>query len=348
VLKSIDVLIGLTVVMLALSMAVTVMTQAVVSAVNTRGGHLRRGLVDLLGLLSRDLQGGTAHAIATAVLKHPLVSAAGKRLGSVVQREEFTKLLMHFATGAQEGLATGVRDALKKALSANGISDPDTTLKSIRTVALQLEASRPELPASLRQTLAILSEASSDYVAKVNTWFDQTMDRVSQRFASHTRGITFAAGFLLAAVLQVDTLLLVNRLSADDKMREAFVAQGTKMHADQAGQGAPVATADLDRSYRAFLAEHGVITVPTTLGDWVQGWQRVNPVGILVTGLLLSLGAPFWYNSLGRLLQLRSALAVKDDKQRAERQGVDATSAGGAAPPAARPQGESAGLIPAA
>jgi hypothetical protein len=42
-----------------------------------------------------------------------------------------------------------------------------------------------------------------------------------------------------------------------------------------------------------------------------------------VTGLLLSLGAPFWYNSLGRLLQLRSVLAVKDDRQRAGRQGFD-------------------------
>jgi hypothetical protein len=39
-----------------------------------------------------------------------------------------------------------------------------------------------------------------------------------------------------------------------------------------------------------------------------------------MTALLLSLGAPFWYSLLGRLLQLRSVLAVKDDVQRAERQ----------------------------
>lgn len=282
-LKSIDVLIGLTVVMLALSMAVTVLTQCVVSVVNTRGGHLRRGLVDLLGLLSKDLKGDTAHAIATAVLKHPLVSAAGKRLGSVVQREEFTKLLMHFAAEDGTGLASTARDTLRKALADNGVSQPETTLKSIRTVALQLEASRPELSASLRQTQAILSEAGSDYVAKVNTWFDQTIDRVGQRFASHTRGITFAAGFILAVALQVDTLLLVNRLSADDKMREAFVAQGTRMHDEQAGQAVPAATPEMDRRYRAFLAEHGVITVPGSFADWMKGWQQVNPLGILVT-----------------------------------------------------------------
>ena len=41
---------------------------------------------------------------------------------------------------------------------------------------------------------------------------------------------------------------------------------------------------------------------------------------MVITALLLSLGAPFWYGALGKLLQLRSALAVKDDAQRLERQ----------------------------
>jgi hypothetical protein len=57
----------------------------------------------------------------------------------------------------------------------------------------------------------------------------------------------------------------------------------------------------------------------------------------VLTALLLSLGAPFWYNSLGRLLQLRSVLAAKDDRQRASRQGVTrpAEDGQGAAPPVA-------------
>jgi len=56
-LKSIDILIGLTVIMLALSMAVTVITQFVITVLNNRGRHLRRGLVDLLGLIYPQLTG---------------------------------------------------------------------------------------------------------------------------------------------------------------------------------------------------------------------------------------------------------------------------------------------------
>ena len=63
----------------------------------------------------------------------------------------------------------------------------------------------------------------------------------------------------------------------------------------------------------------------------MESFGTVNFFGMLLTALLLSLGAPFWYNALGRLLQLRSVLAVKDDAQRSERQGSNA------APPGALP-----------
>jgi hypothetical protein len=36
--------------------------------------------------------------------------------------------------------------------------------------------------------------------------------------------------------------------------------------------------------------------------------------------LLLSLGAPFWYDTLKDLLKLRPALAGKEEQQRADRQ----------------------------
>jgi hypothetical protein len=347
-LKSIDVLIGLTVIMLALSMAVTVITQFAITVLNSRGRHLRRGLVDLLGLLDPALSGATARRIATAVLTHRLVSATGRRLGSVVHREEFTKLLLHLATGSDPRLGQVASDVLKKALLDNGVSDPEATLKNIRTLALQLEAASPEVAASVRQNLAILQEARSDYVAKVNTWFDQTIDRVAQRFASSTRAITFVAAFLIAVTLQVDTLLLVNRLSADDKMRDAFLAQARSMQAGAAEEpSGGSGDAAIDRKYLAFLAEYGVITVPRTREDWAKGWGSVNLVGVLVTGLLLSLGAPFWYNSLGRLLQLRSALAAKDDQQRSQRQGTDPGAGGDGPTKTTRLPGERGGLTAA-
>jgi hypothetical protein len=83
--------------------------------------------------------------------------------------------------------------------------------------------------------------------------------------------------------------------------------------------------------YRALLSTTGIITLPSAgLKEWWDGFQHVSFYGMLLTALLLSLGAPFWYNVLGRLLQLRSVLAAKDDAQRAERQ-FSETNSGSAA-----------------
>jgi hypothetical protein len=128
----------------------------------------------------------------------------------------------------------------------------------------------------------------------------------------------------------VDTIGLINRLAADDTLRKAFVNTAT------AGQKADPSTASsIDQQYLAFLADKGLISVATSPKEWQERWGGVNVVGVLVTCLLLSLGAPFWYSALGRLLQLRSALAFKDDAQRAERQtsSDSGTAIAKAAPP---------------
>ena len=111
-LKTVDVLIGLTVIILALSMAVTVITQTITTIINTRGRHLRRGLVDLLQQLDPALSAELSKSVATTILRHPLVSGStasvtgmfgGPRLGNVVHREEFTKLLMALAIDREPG-----------------------------------------------------------------------------------------------------------------------------------------------------------------------------------------------------------------------------------------------------
>jgi hypothetical protein len=333
VLKSLDVLIGLTVIMLALSMAVTMVTQFVTSTINSRGKHLKGGLGTLINQLDPALDAKVADTIATAVLTHPLVSNARGGLGSVVHREEFTKLLLELSRDSST-LESSAKGLLKKALERNGIGDPEATLKHVRALTLDLETANPQLAADVRQSMAMVQGASSDLVAKVHNWFDQTMDRVSQRFTATTRGITFVSALVVAVGLQVDTVELVNRLNADDTLRNAFVQQAKTMQL--ANQNPDSTDLERDRLYRSFLAEKGLISLPSS-GHWREHWKDVNFLGVLITSLLLSLGAPFWYNALSRLLQLRSVLAAKDDTERTARQTAPSKAAAAAAVPPAAP-----------
>ena len=54
--------------------------------------------------------------------------------------------------------------------------------------------------------------------------------------------------------------------------------------------------------------------------DFARFKDARHLAGMIFTTLLLSLGAPFWYNALNQLLQLRPKIAQVDDLQRKARE----------------------------
>ncbi|MDD1623130.1 MAG: hypothetical protein LUQ11_16780 [Methylococcaceae bacterium] len=347
-LKTVDILLGLSVVMLIASMAVTVLTQFVISILNTRGRHLARGLGDLLQQIDPQLERNLADQLSTAILKHPMVSHMrdvpflGVRLGDTIHREELTGLLMDMAAGQCFGLDTTLfpdtsREKLKGLLKANGIADPAATLDKVRSYALQLEQANPELATNKRQNIALMREANSRFVAKINNWFDQTMDRVSDRFTASTRVVTVLCSFLVVAAVQLDTIDVINRLAMDDHLREALVTKAMAIEQPQDSKQQGEEATSTNSGQQKFdvasvknellsLEELGVINIIGHGNEtWLQHWCSVNPIGILLSVVMVSLGAPFWYGALKNLLKLRSGLASKDDEQRRERQTTQST-----------------------
>jgi hypothetical protein len=77
---------------------------------------------------------------------------------------------------------------------------------------------------------------------------------------------------------------------------------------------------DVQKEYYNLLSTAGLITLPTDWQTWVDRWTLGKVPGILLSALLLSLGAPFWYARLQDLLKLRSTVAQNDAIQRQTRQ----------------------------
>lgn len=228
--KAIEILLGLTVVMLAASMAVTVLTHFFSGLANMRGKHLLRGLSDLLQQIDPGLQRQIAEHIARAVLVHPMISQIGQRPGSVIQREEFAKLLIDLAAGDwpashKHPLADQTKQALASLMQKNGIADPAATMDKVRACALELELANPALASDMRHSMALIQQANSRLLGKINGWFDQTMDRVTDRFTAGTRFVNVVCSVVVVAALQLDTIDLVNRLAMEDHVRAALVEQ---------------------------------------------------------------------------------------------------------------------------
>jgi hypothetical protein len=184
-----------------------------------------------------------------------------------------------------------------------------------------------------RANVAILHEAESKLVAKVNVWFDQTMERVSHRFTASTRMWTFACGLLLAGTLQLDTIALVNRFSVDDELRASLTKQAEQIASTTNATAPDAGSPDLYQS----VIEQGVISIPNYPRDFARFGDLKHLVGILLTTLLLSLGAPFWFGALQQLLQLRSKIQQTDDQQRETRQSTQDAISTPAGPAAVTP-----------
>ena len=291
-LKSLDVLIGFSIIMLLVSAAVTVLTQVITGAFGWRGRHLLRGVVTVLNQIDPKIAPFCLKQIATAALRHPLIARADGRLGTVIQREELTRVLLQLAAGREPGgksLDEYARATLQRALETNGIAHPAEVLDNIHLLALKLEALRPELPSAVRHSIAVVTEAPSQFAARLHTCFDETMDRVTQRFARHARLVAGVIALLVAVSLQLDAFELLRRLAVDGSTAYAILPQ-----------------------------------------SW--SWMRIP--GITLSAMLLSLGAPFWYNALKDLVGLRPVLARKEQAHREQRQSSRAAAVSPAPLPA--------------
>jgi hypothetical protein len=392
-LKSVDILIGFSVIMLVVSMSVTLIIQWIVHLLGLRGKELLKGLTALLQQVDpKLLTPEHAQEIANKILTNPMLSRSGEKLAGVVQREELIKTVLEIAAGAgaaapspqpvapvagsdpapptatpsPSNVPLTAEQALAKALANLGIPDPDKKLDAIRLTAMRLEASHPELATHVREAQAVITAAESQFVAKVNGWFDPAMDRVSQSFTTQSHYWTAGISLFLALLLQIDAFKIVNRLAIDDTLRASLVSAASKVSPPQgsapattpatppgattpATPGATPATPpdkleQLQKDTQDNLAQLQVLATdklitwpmwPDFWNNWWNAWAQsnVSVFGVLLSAMLLSFGAPFWFNVLGDLLKLRPALASKDDQQRQERETSQAPADGGDSQP---------------
>jgi hypothetical protein len=219
-------------------------------------------------------------------------------------------------------LSPAAQAALKQALASSGLADPAAVLKRIHLCALTLEATNPELTADVRQGVAVLKEASSEIVARMHTWFDNSLDRVRQRFSYDMRKLTTICALLVAVGLQLDSIDLMRRLSVDDELRNALVQQASSaMEAYDESLASPGNVTGVDdalariEKQKSRLNEFGVTGYALWPQDWLHTWTVQKALGVVLTWILLSLGAPFWYELLKNFLRLRNLLSTKDDEE---------------------------------
>ena len=285
-----DIVIGLVLMYLTLSLACTVLNEMIASLLRLRAVTLAAGIAGLID----------DPKLKAAFDAHGLIDAAkaasGGQLPSYLPGKTFALALLgslDLDPSKPLPAVADIRDAVMKL--------PDT---NIRDVLLS------ELTAA---------DANLDKVREgLGRWFDNSMDRVSGVYKRKIKRITFGVGVLLALVLNADTLSVTNSLWRDGTMREAITRNATSI--DQwlpasvmAGKGPPVdsMTAKLDILRPLPLGWGSCQSSCPSPHDgstfWFGQWLWAKLAGLFITALALSLGAPFWFDVLSKLVNLRNA-----------------------------------------
>jgi hypothetical protein len=146
-------------------------------------------------------------------------------------------------------------------------------------------------------------------------WYDDAMDRASGVYKRKIQMVLVVIALVVSGTLGADSLRIVTTLSVNPALRVALAEEAVR----QAGPGGALvpnaATAGSPPSVPSvsalagelvpFSALFGYSDMPTfTTPSW-WGWLIGRLVGILMTVAAVSLGAPFWFDVLNKVANLR-------------------------------------------
>jgi hypothetical protein len=286
--------IGLVFTYLLLSLVCTSLNELLAGWRRWRAHTLKGGIDNLLG-----------SNLSNHLYKHPLVKGLSRvgTLPSYIPSETFALALLDIVTQGKDITSHNIK---------LGVADLTQDMQKIM--------------------LLLLADAGNDlktFRERLILWHCTAMDRVSGWYKRKTQGSVLVMAILLASAANADTILLAKALANSTILRESIVAQaesftriqsrtdGAQPEAglqasESAGRPQQADAKEASNPFRA-LRESGL-----PLG-WLleKGDPRDIPrdtmatalkvLGLAITIFAVSLGAPFWFDLLNKIVMIRSA-----------------------------------------
>lgn len=330
--SALDVAIGLGFLYLLLSLICTAVNELIESVIRQRGSYLRDGIKELLG-------GEKAKDLLKSVYQHPIVASLysgtfgtkGARLPSYVPSRQFALALLDIALPATAGQRSGAALA-----TARGARDPAQVSAQV-TALRNAVAQSATLTDPVKIALLALIDAAGDDLDRVREniekWYDGTMDRVAGWYRRHLVRISAAVGTAMVIFLNADTFAIADSLARDQTLRTSVAAAAENYVKSAPAQPTPK---EQDASAKERIREVAKQVNDAKAFGWPLGWDRGDPrtiprievrdgdecaavwraigawllkaLGWTLTAVAVSMGAPFWFDLLNRLIVIRSTV----------------------------------------
>jgi hypothetical protein len=296
---------GLTVIFLVLSVACTAIRESIEAWMKMRSVMLERAVRELL-------QDHKGVGLTQDLFRHPLIN--GLYLGRY-KPEDLTgnqRMPWHNSLPTYIPSANFARALLDLVLRNPGEDRAlPLSVESLRRSVDSIES--PAVQRVMRIALDHGNERMEDIQAFLESWYDSAMERASGWYRRRTQLIVLLIGITMSVALNVDTVQVAKVLYQDNSLRQSLVARADLMSANPRQENA---------SPSAVLKELQATGLPIgwsadyfqgSLGEVLKRLVYSLP-GWLLTAFSISLGAPFWFDILNRVTNVRSTMKTRNKK----------------------------------
>lgn len=288
------VVIGIVFVLLLLSLLATTIMELLASFLHLRGRNLTKALRNMLASTDESEQ-LLAEFKNNSLYKHlsQQYSRSSQGPPSYIDSAAFQSILFDIILKG-DGI-----DKLKERIDTL----PDADLRNV-----------------LNQLLRDADNELDPFKASIEKWYNDVMDRASGWYKRYAQKILIFLGVVIALVFNADTFSIYESLSSDPESLNQIVTLAEDFAATGESQLAPSIAPDLQQSLTSIqsLVDKEIESIRSPLG---LGWHSsdlnfanytiydwlAKVLGYLVTALAISLGAPFWFDFLRKIVNIRAA-----------------------------------------
>lgn len=342
-----DVAIGMVFIYLLLSLLCTATNELIELLMKKRATDLERGIRELLQPGSESGTDGLVKDIYNHPLVNSLYGGAYENSGikSALRYVKRTQLPSYIPA---KNFALALMDVVMPDTSLNSppselTSPPDLATDQLSNLRARLQSI--DNPRVQKALTSLIDSAAGD-VARARTnieeWYNSSMDRVSGWYKRRSHIIVLVLGFLVAVAVNADSVLIVRRLASDRALRESLVSSAS-LYAQEAAKTTGTTPSDINLSQeckdictdetpqcklKKTQCEIAALGLPigwssrsderlryNTLGTFITYQIPTHIFGWLLTALAISLGAPFWFDILNKVIVIRSTVKPKEKSQ---------------------------------
>jgi hypothetical protein len=328
---SLEVAIGMALIYLLLSLFCTAINEAIAGLLGSRAKNLEKGIRSLFtdGLKS-DGSGGAIPAVtlAEAIYDHGLVQSLYRSTPAEIAGKWSTKLGTNLPSYIPSRIfASALLDVLFPAMATpstgNAQQRATNSPNNLPAMFSQLES----LPDSKgKQAIVSLVKQAGGDITKTReafeNWYDDGMDRAAGWYKRKTQIILFVIGLCIAVGLNVDSLAIGRTLWVSPALRSYTITTAEQFaHSNSSSLPNPDPTRDL-RTLQSLAAlpigwtpshypwmreqagaQHPALSI-LRLISVIAGW--------FLTAIAMTLGAPFWFDTLNRFMVIRSTIKPRE------------------------------------